>query len=49
MLDLSTEQPTRNPNLRHLKHVLIDLAANHTLPWKVVAAIFRIIPELRGA
>ena len=35
-------------HLRHLKHVLIGLAANHTLPWKVVAAIFRMIPGLRG-
>jgi len=49
MLDISTEQPTRNPNLHHLKLVLIDLAAHHILPWKIVAAIFRMIPGLRGA
>ncbi len=35
--------------LRLLKECLIDLAAHHVLSWKTVSAIFRLIPELKGA
>lgn len=35
--------------LRVLKSVLIDLAGHHVLSWKTVSAIFRLIPELKGA
>ena len=34
--------------LRVLKLTLVGLAAHHVLSWKVVAAVFRLIPELRG-
>ena len=35
--------------LRTLKVCLIDLVAHHVLPWEIVAAVFRLIPELKGA
>ncbi len=35
-------------DLRHLKSVLVGLAAERVLSWTVVERIFRLIPRFRG-
>jgi len=35
--------------LRLLKRILVNLATHDVLRWEVVAAVFQLIPELKGA
>ncbi len=36
-------------DLRHLKSILVGLAAERVLSWEAVSAIFQVIPELKEA